>query len=98
MVYCFDLDDTLCTTTQGDYENSKPKHTCIKEVNKLYADGHEIIIDTARGSVTGIDWFPLTEKQLKLWGVNYHTLYVGKKPAADVYIDDKAIAAFDFFN
>ena len=97
MIFCFDLDGTLCHTKGGDYENSKPKEGCIRKVNTLYHAGHTIIIDTARGSVTGIDWRELTERQLEEWRVRYHTLYVGKKTAADVYIDDKAVIARKFF-
>jgi hydroxymethylpyrimidine pyrophosphatase-like HAD family hydrolase len=45
--YCFDFDGTLCTNTEGDYENAKPLHKRIEKVNELYAQGHKIIIFTA---------------------------------------------------
>ena len=54
-------------------------------------------MDTARGSVTKIDYYDLTNIQLKEWGVKYHELHVGKKIAADKYIDDKGINANEFF-
>jgi len=97
MIYCFDLDKTLCTDTNGDYIKSIPLKDRVEKVNSLYDDGHTIIIETARGSVTEIDWYSLTEKQLGEWGLKYHKLRVGVKIYADFYIDDKAIADKDFF-
>ena len=58
-------------------------------------DGHTILIHTARGALTGIDWTKVTLKQLSVWGVKYHSLIMGK-PFADYYIDDKAINVADF--
>ena len=98
MIYCFDLDNTLCSNTNGDYDNSNPILSRIEVVNDLYDKGHTIIIDTARGSVTGIDWFETTKNQLDLWGVKYHKLYVGRKLHYDIIVDDKAINDLVFFN
>jgi hypothetical protein len=98
MVYCFDLDGTLCTNTNGEYIYAKPLSERISVVNKLYDNGNSIIIDTARGSTTKIDWLLLTKKQLSLWGIKYHELRVGVKLYADVYIDDKGLSDVDFFN
>ena len=95
--YCFDLDGTLCTNTEGEYESAIPFPERISMVNSLYEEGSNILIYTARGTVTGIDWRPLTEKQLAEWGVKYHELRLGK-PFADVYVDDRAISDGDFFN
>ena len=95
--YCFDLDETLCHTVDGDYVESVPYYERIKLVNKLYDTGHRILIDTARGSESGLDWFKLTENQLEEWGVKYHRLRVGTKFAADHYIDDKGITDTTFF-
>jgi len=90
MIYCFDVDGTLCTNTDGEYEKAEPYPNVIAQVNALYDGGHRIILHTARGSTTGIDWCTLTEQQLQTWGVRYHELRFGK-PYADVYVDDKAI-------
>ena len=95
---CFDLDGTLCTNTNGDYDNAQPIQERIDVVNKLFADGNKIIIDTARGSTTGIDWAKLTEKQLNKWGVQYNYLQVGAKLHADVFVDDKGINDELFFD
>jgi hypothetical protein len=96
-VYCFDLDGTLCHTIDGDYEESIPHYDRISKVNKLHEAGHRILIDTARGSLTGLDWFHVTKNQLDRWGVCYDALRVGTKYAADFYIDDKSISDTDFF-
>ena len=57
MIYCFDLDGTLCNTEGNNYSGSRPKKDRIQIVNKLYDDGHTIIIDTARGCVSGKNYF-----------------------------------------
>jgi SAM-dependent methyltransferase len=87
--YCFDIDGTLCTNTEGEYEAAEPFADRIEVVNQLYDEGHHILLLTARGSTTGIDWRGVTEKQMTDWGVRYHELYL-TKPSAHVYIDDKA--------
>jgi hypothetical protein len=94
-IYCFDIDDTICTTEGVDYSSSKPIVDRITKINSLYDNGAIIKIYTARGSKTGIDWRDHTEKQLRSWGVKYHELHMGK-PFADLYIDDKAIKDSDF--
>ena len=99
MIYCFDLDKTICTQEPDfDLTRAKPIKERVFKVNKLYDEGHTIIIDTARGSNTGIDWCKFTEQQLKNWGIKYHELRVGKKIFADRYIDDRGISDVDFFN
>jgi hypothetical protein len=90
MIYCFDIDGTLCTNTDGAYEQAQPHPDVIEEVRRLTAGGHRILCMTARGATTGIDWRRLTEQQLRSWGVPYERLFMGK-PTADVYIDDKAV-------
>lgn len=95
LIYCFDIDETICTSNDLDYEGAKPILERIDFLNDLYKSGNIIKFYTARGSKTGIDWYAFTENQLKSWGVNYHELHVGK-PFADIYIDDKAINSEDF--
>lgn len=88
---CFDLDGTLCTNTGGAYETAQPLAWSIARLNALAAAGHRVIVLTARGSATGIDWRVTTEAQLERWGVRYDALHFGK-PSADVYVDDRAVA------
>jgi len=96
--YCFDLDGTLCTSENGEFLKAKPMKKRIRKVNDLYEAGHIIIIETARGTVSKMDWSKLTKKQLADWGLRYHGVRTGKKVYADHYIDDHAINASDFFS
>ena len=95
MIYCFDIDGTLCSNTFGDYERAVPDPEAIVRLNELFASGHQIILFTARGGTTGIDWRELTERQLREWDVSYHKLLFGK-PTADVYVDDRAMNTNDW--
>lgn len=90
MIYCFDIDGTICTNTDGEYGDAIPFYNTIEKVNNLYEKGNIIYFYTARGATTGFDWRELTYKQLNKWGVKYHDLFFGK-PTADIYIDDKCI-------
>ena len=36
MIYVFDIDGTICSLTDGEYENAKPLQERINKVNKLY--------------------------------------------------------------
>lgn len=96
-VYCFDIDGTICQNTFGDYESAKPINLRINYINNLYEKGNEIIMFTARGSTTGIDWYEFTEKQLKSWGLKFHKLILGK-PYSEIFVDDKGVEANLFFN
>lgn len=96
MIYCFDIDGTICTNTLGSYEEAEPFQNRIEQINTLHNEGNKIILFTARGSTSGINWKRFTEKQLKRWGVSYDELLFGK-PEADIFIDDKAIDIFNWF-
>ena len=99
--YCIDLDGTLCRTEYSNgrhhYFEAEPMPDRIEAVNKLYEEGHIIIIETARGAGSGVNWFQDTVKQLAGWGLKFHTVRTGVKFAADFYIDDKAVHPDDFF-
>ena len=97
MIYCFDLDNTICVTVGNKYEEAQPIFERINRVNELYDLGHTIIIETARGCVSGKNWWYYTNEQLKSWGVKYHSLRTGVKWGADFFIDDKGINDKDFF-
>ena len=92
ITYCFDIDGTICTNTDGAYENASPFPEAVQKINTLYAEGHVIKLFTARGATTGINWRDLTASQMAEWGVEYHELIMGK-PHADIFVDDKAIHA-----
>ena len=105
LTYVFDIDGTLCSLTNGKYEEALPFKNRIETVNSLYNQGHRIILNTARGmgrtknnqQQANEMIRKLTEDQLKSWGVKYHQLFMGK-PSGDAYIDDKGEKDEDFFN
>lgn len=89
--FVFDIDGVIAKLeSSNNYKLAEANTTMIEVVNKLYDMGNEIILFTARGYVTGIDWSEVTENQLSKWGVKYHELHFGK-PNADYYVDDKFI-------
>tara|TARA_B100002019_G_C21176201_1_gene551242 strand:- start:439 stop:729 length:291 start_codon:yes stop_codon:yes gene_type:complete len=96
MIYCIDIDGTICSKDNEDYNFAVPYEDRIEIINQLYEEGNKIIFFTARGSATGIDWEDTTKKQLDEWQVKYHELRFGK-PHADVFIDDRAKDLFNWF-
>ena len=96
MIYIIDIDGTICSKVDRDYKDAVPYLDRIEKINFLYDQGNEINYWTARGGKSGIDWFEVTEKQLIEWGCKYHSLKMGK-PSYDVWIDDLAINADEYF-
>ncbi len=96
ITFCFDIDNTICSTRGNKYKKSRPKQKIIKLINELYNKGHIIKINTARHMGRTNDnavlskkkAISLTQKQLEIWGLKYHKLFFGK-PSSDIYIDDK---------
>lgn len=89
--FCFDIDGVIMNLVQGnDYNLAQPIPETVTLINELYEKGHKIILFTARGYVTKIDWTVVTIEQLNCAGVKYHELMFGK-PAADYYIDDRMV-------
>ena len=97
MIIYIDIDNTITQTNQTDYLNAQPLEDRINRINQLYKEGHTIVYWTARGSASGLDYFMLTQKQLKQWGCLYTELKLGK-PVYDLFIDDKAIKDINYFN
>jgi len=97
MIYCFDLDGTICSSVENsNYEMATPDAVVVAEINRLYDLGNTIKIMTARGSVSKVDHTELTKSQLESWGVKYTELIMNKKPYADVYIDDRGVSIDDW--
>lgn len=87
--FVFDIDGVITASgTDLDYNHAVPNERMIKIVNRLHDAGNEIILFTARGYKTGIDWKNVTQEQMDAWGVKYDDLIFGK-PNADFYVDDK---------
>ena len=103
-----DLDDTICSTKNGDYKNSIPKEKVIKKIKEYKNLGFEIIIYTSRnmrtykGNVDLIkaNTLPIIIKWLKKFDVPYDQIIVGKPwPSfGGFYVDDKAIRPDEFVN
>ena len=98
MKYCFDIDGTLCETPSDPdghnvrYWDAEPYPFMIEQVNRLYDEGHKIIMMTARGRGSRKDWTVFTKEQLDRWGYKYHEIEpMFHKPTADLFIDDKGI-------
>jgi capsule biosynthesis phosphatase len=100
MRICIDLDGVLCEirSPEQSYEHVQPIAGAVESLRRLKADGHYVILYTARhmkstdaniGAVvakqglTTLNW-------LKLHGFEYDEIYFGK-PWADVYVDDNAV-------
>ena len=89
--FVIDVDGVVAMLTPGnDYNLAQPIPHVISAINRLYQIGHRIVMLTARGSGTGLDWEQLTTTQFQSWGLLYHELRFGK-PAADYYVDDRMI-------
>ena len=85
-----DIDETICFYEgERHYPDAVPNMENIAKINKLYDEGHHIKYWTARGAVTGLEWYDITKNQLDNWGCRYLELSVGKKPAYDLLICDK---------
>ena len=97
MIYCFDIDGTICSLREdSSYLDAVPFLDTRDKINNLYDEGNTILFMTARGSVSGKDWTLLTAQQLKEWGFKYHELITNKKPHADMFIDDKCMSASEW--
>ena len=101
MIIFVDIDDTICyykdNNHNKNYELAEPHKERINKINKLYDDGNTIIYWTARGTLTQINWFEKTMKQLTKWNCKFNELRMGK-PAYDLFIDDKNINSDEYFN
>jgi hypothetical protein len=95
--YIVDIDNTILINKDSDYENSIPMLDRIEKLNKLFDEGHEIIYWTSRGAVSGKVWNTFTINQLRKYGCKFTQCWSVIKPHYDVWIDDKAINAQDFF-
>lgn len=97
----FDLDDTLCTTQNGDYANAQPIIEVIEKLREYHRQGFTIIINTSRnmrtfqGNIGAINknTLPIITEWLGRHDIPYDELYVGKPWCGfeGFYVDDKAI-------
>lgn len=102
----FDLDDTLCFTTNGDYRNAVPNEPVIAALRDYKIQGFEIVISTSRNMRTydgcigkiNANTLPLIIDWLRTHHVPYDEIYTGKPWCGfdGFYIDDKAIRPDEF--
>ena len=100
MIYCFDLDGTICENKKSgqSYEDVLPLPGAVETLKRLKTQGHYIIILTARNMVTHNNSIgkiiakqsPIVLDWLKKYEIPYDELHFGK-PHADYFIDDKGI-------
>ncbi len=97
----FDLDDTLCTTQNGDYANAQPITEVVEKLREYHRQGFTIVINTSRnmrtyqGNIGAINknTLPIIIEWLDRHDIPYDELYVGKPWCGfeGFYVDDKAI-------
>jgi glycerol-3-phosphate cytidylyltransferase len=94
MIYCFDIDGTICTDTLDKHHAKQAvvNPEVVEGINNLYDSGHRIIIFTSRAQYGSYE--KTTKEQLRSWGLKYHELIYGKKPKYDVLVDSKAVNSF----
>tara|TARA_R110000824_G_scaffold12307_10_gene54076 strand:- start:2413 stop:2697 length:285 start_codon:yes stop_codon:yes gene_type:complete len=86
----------LKTPENRDYTKSVPMMERIQKINKLYDEGNMVVYWTARGTITGGNWFQVTLDTLQRAGAKFHELRMNK-PYYDLFIDDKNINSEVFF-
>ena len=101
-----DLDDTICTTKNGDYNNSLQKIEVIKKLRKYKEIGFEIIIHTSRNmrsykgniGLINANTVPIIIKWLDKHEVPYDQIIFGKPWPCNggFYVDDKSIRPDEF--
>ncbi|MFZ3193607.1 MAG: HAD-IIIC family phosphatase [Moraxellaceae bacterium] len=104
----FDLDQTLCSTVNGDYINSTPVWPVIKKLREYKSHGFEIVISTSRNMRTyagntgkiSANTLPIIIEWLKRHDVPFDEIYVGKPwcGTEGFYIDDRAIRPQELVN
>ena len=97
----FDLDDTLCTTQNGDYANAQPITEVVEKLREYHRQGFTIVINTSRNMRTyqsnigaiNKNTLPIITEWLGRHDIPYDELYVGKPWCGfeGFYVDDKAI-------
>jgi capsule biosynthesis phosphatase len=101
-----DLDDTICITRSGDYDNAMPVREVIEKLREYKAIGFEIAIHTSRnmrsfhGEIGKINAYTLPKiiNWLERNEVPFDEVHVGKPWCGTdgFYVDDKAIRPDEF--
>lgn len=82
-----DLDGTICSEEKTFSRSmAKPKKNAVESINKLFNEGHTIIIYSSRSWLE----YEMTIDWLNRYKIKFHQLILGK-PIGDYWIDDRAI-------
>lgn len=85
--YAVDIDGILCEISSLPFAQRQPIRKNIAAINKLYDEGHTIILHTSRLNEDRTD----TEYWTRLHGIKYQAI-VYNKLKADHYIDDRNLS------
>ena len=101
-----DIDNTICITINGDYENSKVNNDLVLKLKEYQNNGFEIILFTSRNMRTfnnnvgkiNFHTIPIIVDWLKKNKIPCDELHVGKPWCGfdGFYIDDKSIRPSEF--
>ncbi|NQD72904.1 capsular biosynthesis protein [Pseudomonas sp. CM27] len=101
-----DLDDTICSTINGDYKNSTPDLSVIQKLHEYREMGFTIAISTSRNMRTyngdigkiNANTLPIIVEWLNTHHVPYDEIIVAKPWCGmeGFYVDDKAIRPSEF--
>ena len=103
-----DIDNTICTTNNGDYINSEAKLEVVKKLREYQKNGFKIVLFTSRNMRTynnnigkiNLYTLPIIVDWLKRHDIPCDELYVGKPWCGTdgFYIDDKSIRPDEFID
>ncbi len=103
-----DLDDTICTTINSDYLNSKPIEGVVSKLLEYKSLGFSIVINTSRNmrsynsniGVINKKTLPKIVDWLNKNKIPFDEIYVGKPWCGfdGFYVDDKSIRPSEFIN
>lgn len=103
-----DIDNTICVTESGKYNESSVKHDVVKKLNLYKDNGFEIILFTSRNMRTyknnigkiNLYTIPVLVNWLNKNDIPCDELYVGKPWCGHdgFYIDDKSLRPDEFLN
>lgn len=101
-----DLDDTICVTVNGDYENSILRSGIKEKLEEYRREGFEIVISTSRNMRTfsgnlgkiNANTLPVVLDWLKKNDIVFDEIYMGKPwcGTEGFYVDDRAIRPDEF--
>lgn len=103
-----DVDNTICFTSAGDYENAQPDHGLIRRLTEYKQQGFEIVLFSSRNMRTydrkigliNVHTLPPLLEWLDRHKVPYDEVILGKPwcGTEGFYVDDRAVRPAEFKN